>query len=368
MKASVDQATLDTALKNFDRIAKKAESFSMGIKFSFVDSGLWLFTTDLEIGLKSRIDCETMEPGEVCFDRKVYDLINKFPKGEILFVQEKKRITISAGSVKYNLFPNTTDLPDIDFLEEEKDKFISISQPQMEEVLSSTLFATGQDEGIFFLQSDEKPLTVISTDGRQLAFLETASKGFKETICVSRRGLLELARLYSGAEIIYFTLTRSHFIFRFNNTFLSLRLLDVEMPNYNKVLNCNIVSRVILDRSSLMSILKRVIIASGTADLSARFEFTGGFLKIMSEGPLTNFSETLEVDTADQLQTFSLNSQCLLNALRSMHSEKVMLQQSDLSGPILFTEPGRENFSYFLARLIKNESIEESISNGKSEG
>ena len=137
-----------------------------------------LTTTDLDISIKSEVECEILEEGSTTLPVKLlFTSVTKAAEGEVVVeCDTQERATIKAGSARFKL----QGMPASEFpvIPEDGEAYMySIPQVTIREMLRKTSYAASQDDtrrtlkGVLMSFKDEK-LTMVATDGRRLALVE----------------------------------------------------------------------------------------------------------------------------------------------------------------------------------------------------
>ena len=142
------------------------------------DGKLSLVTTDIDISIKSTVECEVVEAGATTLPVKLlFSTISSCAEGVVeLETDFQERARISAGSAAFKLSGmNVADFPALPSTE---NAFAyELPQATLREMLRKTSYAVSQDEtrktlkGVLMSFKDGK-LTMVATDGRRLALVE----------------------------------------------------------------------------------------------------------------------------------------------------------------------------------------------------
>ena len=134
-----------------------------------------LTANDMEIGIESYVDGTVIEDGKVALEAKLFsDFIRKLPDSDITIESDKDSKTlIKCERLEFNIPGKSgedfSNLPVVS-----KDKFITISQFALREVINQTIFSISDNEnnklmtGELFEVSNNK-LSVVSLDGHRIS-------------------------------------------------------------------------------------------------------------------------------------------------------------------------------------------------------
>ena len=142
-----------------------------------------LTTTDLDISIKSEVECEVIEEGTTTLPVKLlFTSVTKAAEGEVVVECDgQERATIKAGSARFKL----QGMPGSEFpsIPEDGEAYMySIPQATIREMLRKTAYAASQDDtrrtlkGVLMSFKDEK-LTMVATDGRLVIHVQAHGQG-----------------------------------------------------------------------------------------------------------------------------------------------------------------------------------------------
>ena len=149
-----------------------------------------LTANDMEIGIESYVDGTVIEDGKVALEAKLFsDFIRKLPDSDITIESDKDSKTlIKCERLEFNIPGKSgedfSNLPVVS-----KDKFITISQFALREVINQTIFSISDNEnnklmtGELFEVSNNK-LSVVSLDGHRISIRYIELKGDNSDIKV----------------------------------------------------------------------------------------------------------------------------------------------------------------------------------------
>ena len=202
-----------------------------------------LTANDMEIGIESYVDGTVIEDGKVALEAKLFsDFIRKLPDSDITIESDKDSKTlIKCERLEFNIPGKSgedfSNLPVVS-----KDKFITISQFALREVINQTIFSISDNEnnklmtGELFEVSNNK-LSVVSLDGHRISIRYIELKGDNSDIkvVVPGKSLSDISKIMNGGVDdpvnIYFT--DNNILFEFDNTKVVSRLIEGEYFSTN---------------------------------------------------------------------------------------------------------------------------------------
>lgn len=204
--------------------------------------------------------------------------------------EETFAVEINAGEGVYKLAGyNPENYPSIAAIENAK--AISMSSIVLQNAVSSTIFACGNDEirpqlmGVFFEITPDYT-NFVATDAHKLVrFRRNDIKSDEaHSFIVHKKPLNLLRNLLSGFDCsVSVEFNNTNVSFRFENYQVVCRLLDGKYPAYEGVIPKDNNYKLVINRNSLISTLKRVAIFANQASHQVRFDVKGQELNISAE-------------------------------------------------------------------------------------
>lgn len=255
------------------------------------DGKLSLVTTDLDISIKSTVECEIVEAGSTTLPVKLLSsTIASCAEGVVeLESDAQDRARISAGSASFKL----SGMPVADFpaLPSAEDAFsYTLPQATLREMLRKTSYAVSQDEtrktlkGVLMSFKDGK-LTMVATDGRRLALVEHEIEfpaAAEKDIILPSKVVAELQRSLSGDGEVKVKIEKSQVSFNLGDTQIYSKLLDEIYPNYRQVIPAKYREKVEIDRKLLLDALDRASVMTMEESSSTRLTFDSNQLLVSS--------------------------------------------------------------------------------------
>ena len=329
-------------------VSKGAGSLSILSNVLLLADGgtLYIKATDLKVSFETKIPVEVASAGSITvLCDKFFGILRTLPPGDVEFeVIENDIFLIKPLFKKIDIRLKTISadkFPEIPFSAEEK--FFEFSQKDIIEMIAQTSFSISHDitryfmNGVYLEQNNGK-LVMVATDGRRLSFIakqpENALAEFPAIIIPDK--VLNLVRkLASGEGNISLAMNEKNAFFSFNNQKLSTTLIEGAFPNYQKVIPAEQTHRITVNREELSEALKRV---SPLVDQKAKriyISLTEGRMTLSSEeSEIGVAKEEIPCDYQGEEATFALNCLYLMEPLREMTDEEVVMEYTDISKAI----------------------------------
>lgn len=306
-------------------------------------NGLHLTTTDLEVGIRCKVDARVEKPGATTLPaRRLVSIIRELPSSEIIIeVDSKNAASIRCGASYFKIF----GLPKEDFPvfpAFEHENALTMKQMELRDGLRKTSYAISNDEarfvlnGILFSLTDNK-LTLVATDGRRLALFDTElefPKSLERDFILPTKAVTELQRLLSEEGEVVITSSSNLVSFQLNGAQLISKLVDGNYPNYRQVIPGEARERVPLDREAFLNCVRRVSLLSTDKTSSVRLSFTKNNLDISSNTPdVGEAKESLSLNYKGEDIAIAFNPEFLMDPLRNLPNDEIYLELIDEMSP-----------------------------------
>ncbi len=382
MKLVCSQAELNASLQLVSRaVATRPTHPVLANVLLTADAGtgrLSLTGFDLSLGIQTSLPAAVETSGAITLPAKMFgEIVARLatdspislscPEGE-----EQLELTNLSGSYKMRGMP-ADDYPDLPLAQSGTP--IRFHAEALVKGLRATLFASSPDEnkqlltGVH-LRLDGEGLECAATDGHRLAVqrlshaVESAAgpeaeaggaEGADFAVTVPARSLRELERILSGRgsqEPLSLFCERGQVVVLTADQVLTSRSLDGTYPNYRQLIPPSFQRRLVLDRRAFIAALERVAVladqhnnvvkisadpAAGTATIRADAQDVG------------SGSESLAATIEGEAIEIAFNVRYLLDGLKAMGSDQVVLQCNAATTPAVLAPVGAdEAFTYLV--------------------
>tara|TARA_B100000035_G_scaffold19763_1_gene15804 strand:- start:1401 stop:2516 length:1116 start_codon:yes stop_codon:yes gene_type:complete len=307
--------------------------------FEIDNNELNITSSDLETSLTSKLSIESSLNVKIAIPAKLLtDIIRSLPEQPLTFsINENNTIEINSNNGKYGIaYMDGNEYPKSIVIEDASE--ISLDSSSLEKIISSTLFASGNDDlrpvmsGVFFqINSDNS--CFVATDAHKL--VKYIRKDIKTSepveFIVPNKPLNILKNILSDKKsAIEVLFNKSNAIFSFLNFRLVCRLIEGKYPNYDAVIpkeNPNVLE---IDRALLLQATKRASIFSSKSTHQVKLDIKGNSLKISAEDlDFNNKSEEiLECNYNGEDITIGFNSRFINEMLNNLSSDLVRIELS----------------------------------------
>jgi len=300
--------------------------------------------TDLETTMSTWCDAKVEKEGSLAIPaRKLYEIVKELPDGEIEVEEIGNHwVEIRSSSANFKI----AGLPSEDFPivpELHPENLFSVESFLIEDMISKTIFAVSPDElrrnlaGIYFEESGEKNLRLVSTDGHRLSLVEKKIDGgvkFDKGFVVPKKGVAELRKVLRLSETVRIGVGDNFFMAEGENIVLIARLIDADFPDYKQVTPEVTKVTISIGRDELLSALKRVSILSSEKTRSVKLNIEKGAMTLISVSPeFGEAKESIALDYDGEPAELGFNARYLMDVLEAITQEKVQIGLIDELSP-----------------------------------
>ena len=315
--------------------------------------------TDLEVGVRASLNGEIITSGRVTVDaRKLYEIVRELSEEMIELKRlENDRVEIRSGKSVFKMVGlDAQEFPV--FAKSSEDERKQCSAQVLKEMIDMTIFSISSDEtrsnlnGALLHDSGEANVRMVTTDGHRLSLVQRkiGPLGLEKGVIVPRKGLGELRRLLddSGEEMVSLRLSDNMAFVWYGDVEMSIRLIDGEFPDYDKVIPTDNTSEANVGQRNLFRALRRVSLLSSDRYRGVRMELNSGVMAISANNPdLGEADEELEVEYQGARLSIGYNAQYLLDILGVLDQEdKVVLALKDDQSPTVLKRSGDDSLLY----------------------
>jgi DNA polymerase III subunit beta len=318
---------------------------------------LAITATDLEVELVASTAVDSIEaPGEITVPgRKLLDICRALPEGAtVKLVLKGDRLTIQSGRSKFVL----ATLPAAEFpLVENIDatRSVTVSQQQLALLLNKTQFSMAQQDVRYYLnglllETSNKGLRAVATDGHRLALCDVSLQGFdggKAQVILPRKGVQELQKLLGGDGEVQISIGTNHIRLQVGDIRFTSKLIDGRFPDYDRVIPQIADNRVSGSRDALRHALQRAAILSNEKYRGVRLQFSKDRIRIQANNPDQEEAEDeVEIEYNGQDMEIGFNVNYLLEALAAVENDNVEIGLVDPSSSCVVRSPGDDKCLY----------------------
>lgn len=342
MKITVSAMYLLRNLKSLSSVVNTSNTMPILDNFLFEVSGnkLKVTATDLETTMSVTMDVESDENKSFAVPaRLLVDILGTLPEQPLVFDVAETIITIISLSGEYSLACHNAD---------EYPKSVEIQSPSTTsipaKVLSTaiikTIFATSTYDlrpvmcGVLF-QLTTEGIIFVATDAHKLVKYSRKDIFSSENVnfIMPKKPLNVLKSILGTAaeeDNVTIEYNEANAKFIFEEFTLICRLIDGKFPKFEAVIPSDNNNDVVIDRSSLLSSVRRVSILSNKSTHEIAFEIKGNDMKISTFDVdySTKADETLVCNHEGDDIRIGFNAKYLKEMLGELNCDEVKLSMS----------------------------------------
>ena len=305
--------------------------------FELDNTELKVSASDLETTMSAILEIDSDSKGSVAVPAKLLlETLKTFPEQPLTFtVEDNNTIEISSNSGKYALaYASGDEFPKAVTLEDPSSTLIPAEV--LATAVSKTIFAAGNDDlrpvmsGVFFQFSPEG-LIFVATDAHKLVkYSRTDVKASQVADFIMPKKPLTILKSILGSSDaeVKIEYNDSNATFSFDNYVLTCRLIDGKYPNYEAVIPKENPNKLLIDRTQILSSVRRVAIFSNKTTHQIRLKIAGTELNISAEDIdySNKAEERLTCDYQGDDMQIGFNSRFLTEMLTNLQSDEIMLE------------------------------------------
>jgi DNA polymerase III subunit beta len=363
MNFSIDRSPLLEALQKVQSVVEKKNTIPIlgNILCDVKNNELSLCATDLEVGIKVNLSVEMQQEGKITLSAKHFlDIVKELPEKKLQITRKDNSwIELICGKSKFNIVSLPADqYPTLPSFEDKT--YFEARTEALTDMIDRTQFAASTDatryqiNGVYFECLDNSLMRMTATDGHRLSFVDQAvflsTPDLKRGVIIPKKGLTEFRKLLDeGNTVIGLSFERGYFFAKLNTSFLFIRLIDGEYPDYRPVIPKNTEKRVGIDRQGFSSALKRVSLLANEKSRGVKLTLQESMLTISSSNPdMGEAREEVDIEYSGEPLEIGFNSKYLLESLNVMKAEKLEFCLKNQLSPGILREVGQENHTYVI--------------------
>jgi len=372
MKISTSKTELQAALQKLSKATPTRSTLPIlnSVLFDAQETGTVLRTTDLEITIIANLPASIEIPGSVAIPHQtLLDITNESP--------EDTRITLTANT--NNKVEMVTDVGAYDIMGKPAEEFPAVpavdnrketglSAEALRDMIKKTSFAVSRDElkpaltGVLF-RFNKDNLTAVATDGHRLVCYNRSDYKADEytgDIIVPRKFLTLLSGVLEGEESVQIWMGANHMTASFGSDLYFTRIIDERFPDFESVIPKDNDKELTVDKSLLLSAVRRVSIFSNRSTHQIAIRLTKNRIQITTEDPEKSSKAQEEIKgefNGDDL-VIGYNASYLKDILSHVEGDQVVIKlKTPISAALFYpaTQKEKSNLTMLLMPIRLND-------------
>ena len=299
------------------------------------ERGIRLSGTDLDIAVTTEVSADIEAPGAVTIPaKKLSEIARELPPSPVkMAAVGEQRITLECGRSRFKLLGLPRDefptFPSVKFSESWR-----VKSGDLQKLISHTAFAVSTEESrpilngvLWELKADK--MAMVATNGHRLARMEiptSSNSGPSHDLIIPPKALEQVKRLFPAEEELEIARGENHIGFRSPFTSVFTRLIEGPYPNYELVIPRDNDRTAVIDKTALVSALKRMSVVASDQTHRIRLSFNSGMLKFSVQTPdLGEAQDELPIRYLGDQLDIGFNASYLLEILRYIPTDEVKL-------------------------------------------
>ena len=314
------------------------------------DGRIECIATDLEIGIKIRVEGGIQEEGAITVSaRKLVDVVKELPGDKTihLVTTANDRVEMTCGDGVYKII----GMPDEEFpqLPSVEGESLTIDGDTLRALLRKTEFAAATEEVRYFLNglyfnflADRTE--VVATDSRWLALAycdPIKPPGDDDGFILPLKAVKEIARTFADASEVTLSLFENQILFADENATLTTRLVDGDYPKYEKLIPDDTTGRAVVSKENILPAVRRVALLSNPKNYSITLDMETEQITIYAKTPeLGEARETVSVQSCTATARFAIDARLLIDILAHIETESLAIEFTGEFAPVVIRPIG----------------------------
>ena len=308
--------------------------------------------TDFEVAIEASIEAQSRGQVRLTVNAKrLTDLLKKLPKDADLVITHDKDtewLTLTAGQIEYRLA--TMPAEEYPSLPTIKGQPFKVT-PELFEAMGNVLNCASTDETRYILNGvhlafEGEGVEVVATDGHQLAQYEYRN-GDNPTkivkVTVHRKAVHTALSIFKGRSV-WMVVGEHHILFWSNGLSLIARSPEGHFPDYKQIIPKQVNGRFVTDRKGLIEAIEGVAIMASDRSRHTIFEPKNGSVVVSAEDTEVGSAKaSVNAETNGETVKFAANAGYVLNALKTISTEDVVVNIEDALSPIVMKPSDSED-------------------------
>lgn len=315
-------------------------------------------TNDMELGIETKVAGEILERGKIAIDAKMFsDIVRKLPDNEVMIeTDDNFNAIITCEKAKFNISSKSgEDFSYLPFIE--KDKYITISQFGLKEVIRQTIFSISDNESKKLMTGElfevnDNILKVVSLDGHRISIRKVEIDGNNNSmkVVVPGKTLIEISKILSNEveDKVNIFFTNNHILFEFDDTIVVSRLIEGEYFKIDQMISSDYETKMIINKKEFLNCIDRATLLVKEGDKKPIIiNITDGTVELKVTSPLGSMNEEIDISKEGKDILIGFNPKFLMDALRVIDDEEVTVYLVNSKAPC-FIRDNEEKYIYLI--------------------
>ena len=303
-----------------------------------------LTANDMELGIETVIEGESVERGIIALDAKFFsEIVRKLPDNDVVIESDDTfQTTITCEKAKFNIVGKSGE--DFSYLPYiEKNESISISQFTLKDVVRQTIFSIADNDtnklmtGELF-EINENRLRVVSLDGHRISIrnIELKESYSPLKVVVPGKTLQEISKILTGEaeDMVDIFFADNQILFEFDETKVVSRLIEGEYFHIDQMLSSDYDTKVKINKREFLNCIDRATLLIREGDKKPIIlNIQDGSLQLKINSFVGSMNEEIEIEKEGKDLLIGFNPKFFIDALRVIDDEEVTLYMVNPKAP-----------------------------------
>lgn len=360
MKLTVNQTSLSKAISIAQRgiTSRTTMPILSKLLLKTKENKLFITGTDLEIGVETSIECQTLESGSIVITSRLFgDIIKKLPASEeiSISVDNSNNVNVKCLNSEFNLMGQSVDeypeLPDIN-----EDETFTIEKELLKDMINKTKFAIAQDETRpvltgALLEIENGEAVLVALDGYRLALKKSKiDYDGNISLIIPGKTLSEVGIIIDEAdELIKVSASKNHMIFNTGSTVITTRLLEGQFLSYKDIIRNDYNTKVTVNTRELQNALERAsLLAREGKNNLIKMDIMHDLMVINSNSEIGDVNERVNIDMEGDPMEIAFNSRYIMDGIKAIESEELVMYLVGNVHPCIINPENDPNYTYLI--------------------
>ncbi|MCQ2514552.1 MAG: DNA polymerase III subunit beta [Ruminococcus sp.] len=342
MKITCLRTDLAEAVSNVSRaVSTKASIPALeGILIKAYNSQLNISGYNLEIGITTDIEAQTIEEGEIVVSAKLFlDIVRRLPEEVVQIETDERMVTyIRCGQADYQIVGiSSLEYPDLPTFE--RTDGITVNSKILREMIRQTVYAVSDNmnkpiyTGSLF-EIENSLFKIIAVDGYRMAIrTETVECDSKNSFVVPGKTQHEVLKLLNDDETeVEIIIGMRHITFRIKNYSVISRLIEGTFLDYKSTIPTESKTEVIIKTRKIIESVERMsLLNNDRLQSPVRCKFADDEIRLSCASSVGRANDIITVPVSGEPVEIGFNNRYMLDAFKNTDTDEIKLV---LNGPI----------------------------------
>ncbi len=367
MKVTADRRALHAAFQHVGGIITStiARPIYQNVKFEALGDSVYLSATDLEVGLRLKVDkVQVEEEGCVLLpEGRITPLLGATLDESVSLEGDETAVTLRSSDGRFRILSeDAADFADIPALSGEA--VLEIDPEVLRWMVQRTTFATADEKGRFALNGvliavgEDGTFEMVAADGSRLAQAKRKADnpaGRSIECILMKKGIEQAAQLGMLSEQpLRVEVTDTQFLAENDVGRTVSQLVEGQFPNFREVVPRDCKTRADVPTKPLLNAVRRAAFLTSEQTRAVDFTFSKGLLVLSSQSPDLGEAEVrVPVDYEGEEAAIAFNPRYLEQVLQVVERETVRVEFNDRRSPCLVR--AGVDYLYVLSPVVREE-------------